>query len=501
MSFPLLRFWRLSAILILGFASGLPLALTGQAMQAWLVMEHIDIATIGFFGLVAVPYMLKFLWAPLMDRFEPPLLGRRRGWLVITQFALASALYAIAQVSPAETPKLFATMATLIAFLSASQDIVVDAYRTDLLPENERGPGASAHVFSYRIAMILSGGIAMIWAGQWGSWSKVYCVMAALMFICGCLSLTTLPRINAAFKILDTDPKRELAGFLAMIIGVIVGYGLARIILVFVGFDPDDDNDWIQFLFIITEILFALPLAWLAAKYAGFETLNRSLSSYFSRQGALAFLALIVLFKLGDAFAGVLTTPFLIQSMGFSQEEVGIVNKVIGLWLTIFGALLGGFLMTKLGLFRSLLSFGILQLVSNIGFYSLSVLGKGFWGKVFVPAFDWRIVSLDAPVSLDWLLLTVIAIENICGGMGTVAFVALLMSLCNRRFSATHYALLSAFAAVGRIYVAPLSGILSKTIGWPSFFLFSIIAAVPGILMVWWLRQSLKKLDAPQLSS
>ena len=466
-------------------------------MQAWLTVDGIDLATIGFFGLVGVPYTFKFLWAPLMDRFEPPLLGRRRGWLVLTQFALAGLLWWMSSLSPASTPKLFALAAVLVAFLSASQDVVVDAYRTDLLPEHERGLGASVHVFAYRLAMILSGGIALIWAGQWQSWPQVYKVMAIIMAGCALVSLLALPRVSAAFKALDSDPRRELLGFGAMLCGVAAGYWIARQALILLGFDPDDANKWVQLLFVLAEIALALPLAGWAAHRAGFETLNRSLSSYFAQRGAAAFLALIILYKLGDAFAGSLTTPFLIKGMGFAQEEVGIANKVIGIWLTILGAFLGGLIMTRLALYRSLLLFGVLQLVSNFGFYLLAQLGKGAWGEVMVPAFDWGIVSLAEPAALDWLLLTVIAGENISGGMGTVAFVALLMALCNQHFSATHYAMLSAFAAVGRIYVSPMSGVLSESIGWPAFFLFSIVVAVPGVVMVWWLRDALNALGRP----
>jgi len=494
----LARAWRLSAILVLGFASGLPLALTGQAMQAWLTVDGVDLATIGFFGLVGVPYTFKFLWAPLMDRFEPPWLGRRRGWLALTQLALAALLWWMASLSPTATPGLFAAAAVAIAFLSASQDVVVDAYRTDLLPEAERGLGASVHVFAYRLAMILSGGIALIWAGQWASWPRVYETMALIMAVCGGVSLLALPRVSAALKPLASDPRRELLGFAAMLAGVAAGYWIARQALILIGLDPNDANRWIQLLFVMAEIALALPLAGWAARRAGFETLNRSLSSYFAQQGAAAFLALIILYKLGDAFAGSLTTPFLIKGMGFSQEEVGIANKVIGIWLTILGAFIGGLIMTRLALYRSLLLFGVLQLVSNFGFYLLAELGKGAWGAVMVPAFDWGFVALDAPAALDLLLLTVIAGENISGGMGTVAFVALLMGLCNQRFTATHYAMLSAFAAVGRIYVSPLSGVLSQSIGWPAFFIFSIVVAVPGVVMVWWLRDALARLGRPQ---
>jgi PAT family beta-lactamase induction signal transducer AmpG len=492
------RGWRLFAILVLGFASGLPLALTGQAMQAWLTIDGVDLATIGFFGLVGVPYTFKFLWAPLMDRFEPPFLGRRRGWLVLTQLTLAGLLWWMGKLSPSATPQLFAVAAVLVAFLSASQDVVVDAYRTDLLPEEERGLGASVHVFAYRLAMILSGGIALIWAGQWQSWPRVYETMAAIMLGCGLVSLLALPRVSAALKPLDSDPRRELLGFGAMLAGVAAGYWIARQALILLGLDPDDGNKWVQLLFVLAEIAVALPLAGWAAKRARFETLNRSLSSYFAQQGAAAFLALIILYKLGDAFAGSLTTPFLIKGMGFAQEEVGIANKVIGIWLTILGAFVGGLIMTRLALYRSLLLFGVLQLVSNFGFYLLARLGKGAWGEVTVPAFDWAVVALDAPAALDWLLLAVIAGENVSGGMGTVAFVALLMGLCNQRFTATHYAMLSAFAAVGRIYVGPLSGVLSESIGWPAFFIFSIVVALPGVVMVWWLRQALARLGRPQ---
>ncbi|GBG03688.1 MFS transporter [Azospira sp. I13] len=491
------RTWRLAAILVLGFASGLPLALTGQAMQAWLTVDGIDLATIGFFGLVGIPYTFKFLWAPLMDRFEPPFLGRRRGWLVLTQLALGGLLWLMSGLSPATAPQLFALAAVAVAFLSASQDVVVDAYRTDLLTETERGLGASVHVFAYRLAMILSGGISLIWAGQWQSWPKVYAVMAAILLACAAFSLLAVPKVNSSNKPLASDPKKELLGFAAMLGGVVVGYFLARQALLVLGLNPEDANKWVQLLFVLAEIAVALPLAWWCARKAGFETLNQSLNSYFAQTGAGAFLLLIVLYKLGDAFAGSLTTPFLIKGMGFLQEEVGIANKVIGIWLTILGAFIGGLIMTRLALFRSLLLFGVLQLLSNFGFYLLALLGKGAWGAVMVPAFDWGIVSLHTPASLDWLLLTVIAGENISGGMGTVAFVALLMGLCNHRFSATHYALLSAFAAVGRIYVSPLSGVLSEAIGWPAFFLFSILVAVPGVVMVWWMRQPLLALGAP----
>ncbi len=486
------RSHRLAAILVLGFVSGLPLALTGQAMQAWLAVDGVDIATIGFFGLVGVPYTFKFLWAPLMDRFEPPWLGRRRGWLVLTQGALALTLFMLSGLSPSAQPLLFAQWAVLVAFLSASQDVVIDAYRADVLTDKaEHGLGASLHVFGYRLAMIVSGGIALIWADQWQSWPRVYALMGTILAASALLSLFLLPPIRGESRPLASAAGGELRGFAAMLAGVFAGYFLARTALRLAGLDPDSANHWVQLVFVIAEIAAALPLAWWFARLARFETLNASLTAYFSQQGAGLFLLLIVLYKLGDAFAGSLTTAFLLKGLAFSQAEVGIANKIIGIWLTIAGALVGGALMLRLRLYRALLLFGVLQLASNLGFYLIAVLGKGAWGSVAVPPFDWVFVSLREAASLDFLLLAVVAAENITGGMGTVALVALLMALCHHRFTATHYALLSALAAVGRIYVSPVAGVLTETIGWQAFYLFSVAVALPGVVMVWWMRAPL----------
>ena len=490
------QFHRLFAVLLLGFASGLPLALTGQAMQAWLAVDGVDIATIGFLGLVGIPYTFKFLWAPLMDRFEPPWLGRRRGWLVLTQLALALGLAWMSGLSIKENAALFALAALTIAFLSASQDVVIDAYRTDVLATNERGLGGSLSVFGYRLAMILSGGIALIWAEQWQSWPKVYMTMAGIMVAVAVVSLMLLPTVRGESKPLKSDPKKELLGFSAMLLGFAGGWFAARMVLLALGLDPDSPNKWLQLLFILAQLAAALPLGYWAARRAGFETLNQSLDSYFSQSGAMAFLLLIILYKLGDAFAGVLTTPFLIKGMGFSQAEVGIVNKIIGIWLTIFGALAAGALMMRISLYQALLAFGVLQLVSNLGFYLLALSGKGAWGSFMLPPFDLGFVALDKASEIDVMLMSAIAFENVSGGMGTAAFVALLMGLCNHRFTATHYALLSAFAAVGRIYVSPLSGVLSESIGWPAFFLFSVFMAVPGLMAVWWMRSAIERLNS-----
>ncbi len=491
---------RLLSVLILGFASGLPLALTGQAMQAWLSVEGVDLATIGFFSMVGMPYTFKFLWAPLMDRFELPWLGRRKGWLLLTQLGLAGALLAMSAAGP-ERIGAFALLAVLVAALSASQDVVIDAWRTDILIPAERGLGGSLAVLGYRLAMILSGGIALIWADpQQGGmdWPEVYRTMAAILVGIAALTAIFVPAPPPVQH--EGRARDDLVGFLAVLAAVVAGYQITRRLIapaLAALATTELGGKWADVGALLTGIAITLPLAGWAARAARFDTLTRSLGAYFAQPGAAPILVFIVLYKLGDAFAGALTTPFLLQGMGFSQAEVGVVNKVIGIWLTIGGALLGGAVLARAGLFRSLLAFGGLQMLSNLGFYALAVAGKGAWGASTLPAFDWIIVSLKTDASVDRLLLAVIAGENLSGGMGTAAFVAFLMALCSRRFTATQYALLSAFASVGRVWVGPLSGVLSESVGWPAFFLVSAAAALPGLALLWALRETIRGLDRP----
>lgn len=502
---------RLAMAVVLGFASGLPLALTGQAMQAWLSTSGVDIATIGFLSLVGMPYTFKFLWAPLMDRFDIPGLGRRRGWLVLSQLALAGALFAMSQVSPSDSIRAFAFLAAAVAFLSATHDVVNDAYRTDMMKPAERGLGASLNVMGYRLAMILSGGVALIWTdpaqgGGW-TWPEVYRFMAMLMVVAAALSAFALPRLPAVAPE-GGAARQDVLGFVAVLAAVAVGVflsdrfaqPLARALLagwLATGSLPAPlQQRWIDLAALLMGIAFTLPLAAWAAKAARFQTLLGGLQSYFSQSGAGAFLLFIVLYKLGDAFAGSLMTPFLLKSMAYTSAEVGVVNKVLGLWLTIGGALVGGALMLKIGLWRALMLFGLLQLASNLGFWWLAVNGKGVLPGLLIPAFDWGFVKLATPTPVDGGLLMVVAFENLSGGMGTAAFVAFLMSLCNRRFTATQYALLSAFASVGRVWVGPLAGVLAESIGWPTFFIVSTVLAAPALVMLWWLRPAVRALES-----
>ncbi|WP_318390625.1 muropeptide MFS transporter AmpG [Enterobacter sp.] len=391
-------------LLILGFASGLPLALTSGTLQAWMTVENIDLKTIGFFSLVGQAYVFKFLWSPVMDRYTPPFLGRRRGWLLATQCLLLLAIAGMGFLEPGSQLRWMAALAVVIAFCSASQDIVFDAWKTDVLSAEERGAGAAISVLGYRLGMLVSGGLALWLADRWLGWQGMYWLMAA--FLIPCIIATLLaPEPTDAIPV----PKS-------------------------------------------LEQAVAAPLR-----------------DFFGRNNAWLILLLIVLYKLGDAFAMTLTTTFLIRGVGFDAGDVGVVNKSLGLIATIIGALYGGVLMQRLTLFRALLIFGVLQAVSNAGYWWLSVTDKSIY-------------SMAAAVFF----------ENLCGGMGTAAFVALLMTLCNKSFSATQFALLSALSAVGRVYVGPLAGWFVETWGWSTFYLFSVFAGLPGLLLLLVCKQTLE---------
>ncbi|MBJ3814811.1 muropeptide MFS transporter AmpG [Shimwellia pseudoproteus] len=391
-------------LLLLGFSSGLPLALTSGTLQAWMTVENIDLKTIGFFSLVGQAYVFKFLWSPLMDRYTPPILGRRRGWLLITQVLLLLAIVGMGFMNPASHLRWMAALAVVVAFCSASQDIVFDAWKTDVLPAKERGSGAAISVLGYRLAMLVSGGLALWLADRYLGWQSTYWLMAALLIPC-----------------------------------------------------------------IIATLLAPEPADVIPAPRSLEQAVLAPLKDFFGRNNAWLILLLIVMYKLGDAFAMSLTTTFLIRGLGFDAGEVGMVNKTLGLFATIVGALMGGVLMQRLSLFRALLIFGILQGASNAGYWLLSVTDK-------------HLMTMAGAVFF----------ENLCGGMGTAAFVALLMTLCNKSFSATQFALLSALSAVGRVYVGPIAGWFVEAHGWPTFYLFSVIAAVPGIVLLLVCRKTLE---------
>lgn len=393
---------RILVMLPLGFVSGLPLALTSGTLQAWLTVEGVDLKTIGIFTLVGLPYTLKFLWAPVMDRVVPPWLGRRRGWMVLTQLCVAASLVLMAMTNPKIHPGWLAAYAVLVAFLSASLDIVFDAYRTDTLQPHERGLGAAVWVNGYRVALLASGAGALALADYVG-WQMTYLAMAAVM----------------------------LAG-----VGIVL-------------FSPD-------------------PTVVADAPKSLKEAVGAPLAEFFARPTAVGFLAVIMLYKLGDAFASALQTAFLIGGLGFSATEVGAV-KGLGIFATLIGAFVGGLLMTKSGLLRSLLIFGVLQAVSNLGFVVLSLMGKS-----------------------SAMLTAAVVIENVTGGMGTAAFVALVMSLCDPRYTATQFALLSSLEALGRVFAGRPSADLVEMVGWTQFFVLTVVVALPGLWAVWRIRRSIE---------
>jgi PAT family beta-lactamase induction signal transducer AmpG len=407
---------NLAVVLALAFASGLPLALTGQTLQAWVTVEGVDLATIGLLTLVGIPYTWKFLWAPFLDRFVPPFLGRRRGWLAVTQLALAAGIAAMAMCSPKNDIVFLASLALFVAFASASQDIVFDAYRTDIAKAEQRGLAAALTVVGYRIAMLTSGALALLLVAGSGlfpalSWKGTYLAMATLMLVCVVATLCGREPETVA------PPPRTLE-----------------------------------------------------------EAVIAPLREFFSRPGAWTILLVIVLYKLGDAFAGALTTAFLLRGAGFGLSDVAYVNKVMGLAATIVGALVGGTLMVKLGLYRSLMGFGILQAVSNLSFMWLALAGKSYA-----------------------IMIAAVGSENFCGGMGTAAFVALLMALCDHRFTATQYALLSALASFGRVYVGPAAGFATDPrylgLDWATFFFVTFIVALPGLALLQRKRPEIEALD------
>ena len=388
---------KMAAILLLGFSSGFPLYLTSRTLQAWMTVAGVNLTAIGLFSLVSLPYSLKFLWSPVIDRFSLPFLGRRKGWLFVTQIALAVAIAGVSFGEPLHALEFVAVMAFAIAFLSATQDITIDAYTTDISDASEVGATSGTKVLGYRIAMIATGAGALVLADLL-SWQTVYFLLGVIMLILAVVS-TRVPE-----PVLRDRP-------------------------------PTSMNEAIR-----------MPLV-----------------DFFDRMGkgrAISILVFILLYRLGDSMINSMTTPFLIQT-GFSQTDVGVVQGGVGLFATIAGVLAGGAVIARIGINRSLWVFGILQGASNFAYMLLAYTGRQY--QVMVGA---------------------IIIENLCYGLATAALVGFIMSLCNPRFSATQYALLSSLIAVGRDVVAAPSGSLAQMTGWPLFFLLSVIAAIPGMTLL-----------------
>lgn len=404
---------RVAAALTLGFASGLPFNLPDSTLQAWLATLDMDIKTIGWFTLVGAPYAFKFLWAPVLDRYALPVLGRRRGWMLLLQLLLAVLIAALGLqgerlglAAPGEVVYAVAAIGLLIAFVSATQDIVIDAYRADTLRPEERGVGSTATQVGYRLATWITGALALILSDVIG-WRNTYLLMAVVM------GATVLFTWSAP------EPERVAARPRSLAAAVM---------------DP--------------------------------------LREFLGRPGAWALLGLIVLYKFGDAFALKLVTAFLIKGVGFTALEVGAISKTVVITLTLLGTFVGGVLLARLGLFRSLLFFGILQALTNLLYALLAATGKS-----------------------TALMVIALGFDNFAGGMGAAAFVAFLMGLCDVRFSAFQYALLSALASVARNFLGPPAAYVVDAVGWSTFFTITFFTAIPGLLVLVLLRRQVDALD------
>ncbi len=393
---------KMAALSALGIASGLPYVLANDTLTAWLSALDIDVKKIGLFSLVTLPYTFKFLWAPIMDRWAlfGGTLGRRRGWLLVTQLLLAAALFGIATTGPETAGNdllMLSVLGTVLVFLSASQDVVADAYRADVVDEEELGAGAAVFVSGYRVAMILGGAVSLILAERVG-WRAAYASMGGVMLLT-CFASLFAP-----------EPTRAMP-----------------------------------------------PPATLAKAVA------EPIAGFARRHGARALLVLVfvVVFRLPDLLGNRMTMPLLLQELQFSKEDVAWIRQTLGFGITIFGALVGGGLVARVGLFRGLVVFGILQAVSNAGFCVLAALE---------PTRE--------------MLTIVIAIESFCSGLVAAGFVAFLMSLCDPAHSATQYALLASLVALAASVGGAVTGFLVARSGYVAFFAWSIATGLPGLLLL-----------------
>lgn len=407
---------RVLRLLFLGFASGLPLLLTASTLAVRLTESGVTKTAIGIFALVGLPYAFKFLWAPAIDRLALPFftraLGRRRGWIVLTQLCLILSLLGLGFADPARDVGMVAVWAFVVAFCSASQDVVVDAYRVEILEERLYGAGAATLVFGYRVGLLVAGAGALYLATYFG-WAAAYLAMAALVAV----GLVTI--------LLAPEPGAPEPG----------------------GAAPAPQGG-------------GRALAWFQdAVLAPFQ-------DFLTRPQWGVILLFVVLYKFGDSLAGVMANPFYLE-IGFTKVEIANVSKLFGLGATLLGALAGGILVARTGILQSLLIAGVLQMVSN-GMFALQALVGSDLG----------------------LLFATIGFENFAGGMGTAAFVAYLSSLCHLAYTATQYALLSSLMSFGRTLLASPGGWLADQTDWVAFFLLTTAAALPGLLLLLWIRRT-----------
>jgi len=396
--------------LIMGFVSGVPLLLTITLLQAWLTDEGISKSTIGLFALVGLPYSLKFLWAPFFDRYVISKLGRRRGWLIISQVLLILSIIGLGLTNPALNPFNVAVLALLVTFFSASQDIVIDAFRRESLHDNEQTLGASAYVLGYRVGALAAGAGGLILADMM-SYQYVYSIMAVIMIIG---VITTL---------LAEEP--EAVGEPSSFINAV-------------------KNPFIEF-------------------FQRFKDKNNT-----NLMIPILILMFILLYKVGDTMAHSLSTNFYLD-IGFTKTEIGTVVKIFGLIATLIGAFLGGVISLKIGLFRSLIMFGLFQAIATLGFAVLAIMGNSILA-----------------------LMVVISLENLAAGMGYTAYLAFIANMTNKEFTATQFALMTAIMSLPRTIFSGSSGFLVELFDWELYFVFCSLIAIPALIILSKLRGNLK---------
>ncbi len=398
---------RMLICIFTGFTSGLPLYFLINLVPAWLRSEQIDLKTIGLFALIGLPFTWKFVWSPLMDAVRLPFLGRRRGWMLVTQIGLLLALGAYALLNPTQHMPVIMGLSLVVAFFSASQDIVLDAFRREILPDNELGLGNAIHVNAYRIASLIPGSLSLILADIM-PWNQVFFVTALFM----------LPGLFMTL-FLAYEPKL-----------------------------PD------------------------AAPKTLRQTVVEPFNEFFSRKGvhqALMVLAFIFFYKLGDSMATALATPFYLD-MGYSKSDIGLIAKNAGLWPAVIFGIVGGIWMLKLGINKALWLFGLVQLVTILGFAWLAAAGP---------------FSVIGAVE-RWMLAGVIAAEAVGVGLGTAAFVAYMARETNPAFTATQLALFTSLSAVPRTFINATTGYLIEWLGYVPFFWLCFFLGIPGMVLLFW---------------
>jgi MFS transporter, PAT family, beta-lactamase induction signal transducer AmpG len=395
---------KMLAIAALAASSGFPNQLTEGAVQAWLKDAGASNTTIGLMSYIALPYLLKFLWAPLVDRYSLPFLGRRRGWILLMQLAIAGTLGLFAWQDPHRSLTPFAICAVAIVFFSATQDIAIDAWRTDISLPEERGPAAAATNLGYRLFSYLALAVALIVA-DYSSWRLAFLVLATAMLLF-CAATVLAPTSHNSYR------PRTLG-----------------------------------------------------------ESVIEPVRELLSTPNALALIAVVLLFKIGDAFANKLFTPF-VMDVGFSKSELGAIVKPLFTAGSLAGVMLGGVVMVRLGLLRSMLAFGVLQAVSNLLYCLMALTAKSY-------------------VVMGLAVL----VEHLAAAMGNIALVALIMALCDVRYSAFQYALLSAIALLPRYSLGYPAGWIADHGGWYTYYVTSFAIALPGLALVWLRRRDIDALD------